>query len=211
MACQRRNDVARIEAPVAHGQSDAGDAGRPPAFRSLDNEAPRAIVGEQPGGIRQTPARVDGDTRRVRARDQAHCQPRIVGQYGARSHNDSIDQGPETVQVIDRFRAVDIVRAAGGRGDSSIQRLAKLSDDIGGIRSAACHRRIESPECRHLDKTVGGLQGRIATCHGEKPGPDQFVRLVHESTVQYITENCRHPELSSGLAGCKVPVASLAG
>ena len=93
--------------------------------------------------------RVDHRASRVRPRDPAHCELRVIGQCGADPDHHHIDQRPQPVQMGEPGRPVDVFRMAGDSGDAAVDRLAELPDDDQIIDQAAAQRlEHRAPGCR---------------------------------------------------------------
>ena len=117
--------------------------------RDRDDEAPDAVVGEQPGVGRQPPARIDHDPRRMRAGDAPDGEPGIVGEHGPDADHDGVDQGAQPMQVRETLGPVDVMGMAAFGGDPAVERLADLADHHQVVDRSGPQRAEQIvPRCR---------------------------------------------------------------
>ena len=73
--------------------------------------------------------RIEHDADRIWATDTTDRQLRVVCARGLDADDDRVNQRPETMQVGDPGRAVDVMGSASRRRKTTIDRLANLAYD----------------------------------------------------------------------------------
>ena len=129
-ASQRRSDITRRYVSVPRRQRDDFDSRRrhsPRAFHG-DQQAARAILGEQFCVSAETSLRIDHGPRRLRSGDLSDRQLRVVGNCRANANDDYVDKRTQAVQMLDSRWTIDVLRMAGCRRYPAIERLAELPD-----------------------------------------------------------------------------------
>lgn len=114
-------DKDALEAKIMERADDGGGREavcsrfQPHVFNSIqsgtipNHNAPRAVVLQTPQTSRHTPFRVDHDSGGLRTIDMAHGELRIVGDRGADSDHDRINQRPQAVEVQNSRGPIDVV------------------------------------------------------------------------------------------------------
>ena len=96
--------------PIDRRQSEIFDVAKRArrAMRRHDKAA-NAIVGEQAGLWRESPARIYDDARWRRSGDVPDGQSRIVCERAANADDDGVDQGAKPMKMRESGRAVDVM------------------------------------------------------------------------------------------------------
>ena len=94
-----------------------------------DQKTSDAVVGEHPSAISKAPPRINHSTSRLRTADMPDRQLRIISYGCSDPDDDDIDQRTQPMKVVDAGRTIDVFRMAGSCRDSTIKRLAELTND----------------------------------------------------------------------------------
>ena len=104
----------------------------------------------------------------------SHSELRIVGQRGAYTDHNGIDDCPQSVQMCEARRTVDVVRMTAGRCHAPIERLADLAHDIEPVRGISAQwpknrvpvrrqgNHLGSDQFRHESPGINSLSLAIA-------------------------------------------------
>lgn len=172
---------------LIHGEMDKLHAVRQSLLRcgsiTEDDPARAVLASEAFRRRRQLAAGIDNDPGRVAARTTTDIQLRVIGLHGADAHDDSVDMGPDAVQVVKRRGRTYISAVARPGGDPPVKGLAQLGHDEGpfGMHSP------EGPEqgCRlgghgrDLPKRAAKLSDRRRSCCGSHNSKAMFRYGVH--------------------------------
>jgi len=131
LARQRTNDSRWLDITLMRRQGDGLNASRWIATCpfSRDQQATNAVVCKQSGTSIETSSRINNGADRLRPRDLPDCQLGIVSHRRADTDNNDVYQCAQPVKMLNAGWAIDILRMAGSRRNSAIQRLAELTDD----------------------------------------------------------------------------------
>ena len=126
---QREWPTAAI-CPSAAGRRTNFDSRRQDSarVRRVDHQSAYAVLGKYTCRRRKPAAGIDHHTCRIRPRDAAHGQLRIVGERGADADDHGIDQSAQPVQMCEPFSAVDVMGMSAGGGDPCVDGLPELPD-----------------------------------------------------------------------------------
>jgi ferredoxin len=122
-----------------------------------------AITVEQPRRRRQTSARIEYYTSRMRTIDAANCELRIIDKSSSYSDNDSVNDGAKAMQMRKSGRSIDVMGIAADRSDPTIERLSDLTDD---------KEFVDAPHTQRSEGVLprGGQQvGRRSEQRGNNP------------------------------------------
>jgi hypothetical protein len=88
-----------------------------------------AIAAEQARMRRQPTARVKDNSDRIGALDVTNGQLRVIRARGFDANEHGVDQGPQAVEMHTARRPVDVMRPAGRRCHTTVERLPDLPDN----------------------------------------------------------------------------------
>ena len=146
----------RGKVSVGGGQTkelDSLDRGSGFSFCSYQ-DAPDAILDENLRLVAETAAGIDDHARRLPPGDPAYGQLRIVGYRSTDADDDGVHQSPQSVEVGQSGRPIDVFRMPRFCRNAAIERLADLADH---------HELINKTAAKRAENFAPGLWQRLVT------------------------------------------------
>lgn len=128
LGMERRNNGTGRKGGGAVLDDDLSGAVRRGNPRPRNNEARSAIVGKQARIAREAPRRIYDDARGAGTGNTPDIEHRIVGQSGADTDDDRVDNRTQPMQMIEGCIVVDPAALAARQSDAPIERLAELGN-----------------------------------------------------------------------------------
>ncbi|MCC5900966.1 MAG: flippase-like domain-containing protein [Halomonas sp.] len=177
---QQRDDIVRVELPMGIKWQHAllCSAWGGVNVWSGDMQRRRSGRGEHRQLGRNPAPWVNNNPYRVCAGNVTYGQLGIISGSSARADYHCISQRPQTVQMYQAFKAVDVVRVAAFRGNSPIKALPQLSN--GPVR-------LGGQRCQTVQQVTGGI------CHRDLAVPALFAAKGDANAAGHTQAYSRQP------------------